>query len=199
LKGIYNDLSGQLKGSKIRNMDRDSASKKFIINTYTDRDPGSYYLYEPDNKKLTKIGDTNPGLTPEELCAMEPVTFKAGDGMQINGYLTLPLNKAKTNLPVVVLPHDGPWGRDSWAYNSEVQFLANRGYAVFQVNYRGSTGYGKAFYSAGFKQVGGKMQQDITDGVKWLIAQKIANPKKIAIMGGGFGGFSALYGVAFAS
>ncbi|MBE9667480.1 S9 family peptidase [Mucilaginibacter boryungensis] len=197
IEHIYNDLSNQLKGSKIRITDRDSAEKKFIINTYTDRDPGSYYLCEPAIKKLTKIGETNPGISPDELCAMQPIAFKARDGMLINGYLTLPQNKDKTNLPVVVLPHDGPWNRDSWRYSSEVQFLANRGYAVFQVNYRGSTGYGKAFYSAGFKQVGGKIQDDITDGVKWLIAQKIANPKKIAIMGGGFGGFSALYGASF--
>lgn len=96
------------------------------------------------------------------------------------------------------MPHDGPFGmRNTWSYNSEVQFFANRGYAVLQVNYRGSAGYGKDFYSAGFKEVGGKIQQDITDGVNWLIAQKIANPKKIAIYGRGFGGFSALYGISF--
>ncbi len=99
---------------------------------------------------------------------------------------------------MVVLPHDVPWRtRDVWGYSDEVQFLANRGYAVFQVNYRGSSGYGKAFYTAGFKQVGGKMQDDITDGVNWLIGKNIANPKKVAIMGAGFGGFSALYGVSF--
>lgn len=197
IKQIYHDLSEQLPGGKIRIIDRDSTEKKFIINTYTDRDPGSYYLYEPDQKKLTKIGDTNPAIKPDELCAMQPIAYKASDGLVINGYLTLPQGKGETNLPVVVMPHNGPWRRDGWGYSAEVQFLASRGYAVFQMNYRGSTGYGKAFYSAGFKQVGGKMQQDITDGVKWLVAQKIANPKKVAIMGGGFGGFSALYGIAF--
>lgn len=197
IKQIYNDLNAQLKGNRIKILDRDSAERRFIINTYTDRDPGSYYLYEPGLKKLTKIGDNNPGISPSELCPMQPVSFKASDGLMINGYLTLPRDKGKTNLPVVVMPHGGPWRRDSWRYSSEVQFLANRGYAVFQLNYRGSTGYGKAFYSAGFKQVGGKMQQDITDGVKWLIAKKIANPKKIALMGAGFGGFSSLYGVSF--
>lgn len=197
IKHIYHDLNEQLPGGKIKITDRDSAEQKFIINTYTDRDPGSYYLYEPKQKKLTKIGDTNPAIKPEELCVMQPILFKARDGLKIYGYLTLPQDKGKTNLPVVVLPHNGPWRRDSWGYSAEVQFLANRGYAVFQLNYRGSTGYGKAFYSAGFKQVGGKIQDDITDGVKWLISKKIANPKKIAIMGGGFGGFSALYGVAF--
>ncbi len=118
--------------------------------------------------------------------------------MTINGYLTLPQGTKKTNLPVVVMPHDGPFNQSFWwGYNPEVQFLANRGYAVFQINYRGSTGFGKAFHSAGFKEVGGKIQQDITDGVNWLINNKTANPKKIAIFGGGFGGFSALYGVSF--
>lgn len=117
--------------------------------------------------------------------------------MDINGYLTLPLGTKTTDLPVVVMPHDGPFSHTGWGYNPEVQFLANRGYAVFQVNYRGSTGFGKAFHSAGFKEVGGKIQQDITDGVNWLIANKTANPNKIAIFGGGFGGFSALYGVSF--
>jgi len=197
IKHIYHNLNQLLPGGKIRIIDRDSAEHKFIINTYTDRDPGSYYLYDPKQQKLTKIGDTNPAIKPEELCAMKPVSFKARDGLVINGYLTIPQGKGKTNLPVVVMPHDGPWRRDSWGYSAEVQFLANRGYAVFQLNYRGSTGYGKAFYSAGFKQVGGKIQDDITDGVKWLISQKIANAKKIAIMGGGFGAFSALNGVAF--
>jgi dipeptidyl aminopeptidase/acylaminoacyl peptidase len=128
---------------------------------------------------------------------MKPVSFKASDGMTITGYLTLPLGTKETGLPLVVMPHDGPFNHTFWGYNQEVQFLANRGYAVFQVNYRGSTGFGKAFYSAGFKEVGGKIQQDIADGVNWLIKNKTANPNKIAIFGSGFGGFSALYGLSF--
>jgi dipeptidyl aminopeptidase/acylaminoacyl peptidase len=197
IKNIYDKLAAELKGNEIEITDRDSAENKFIIISYTDRNPGSYYLYEKKKEKLTKLGDINPHLKPDELCAMQPISYKASDGMTINGYLTLPLGQATTNLPLVVIPHDGPFSRTSWGYNSEVQFLANRGYAVFQVNYRGSTGFGKAFYSAGFKQVGGKIQQDITDGVNWLIQNKVANPKKIAIFGGGFGGFSALYGLSF--
>jgi dipeptidyl aminopeptidase/acylaminoacyl peptidase len=197
IKSIYNKLSAELNGNEIEIADRDSAENKFIIITYTDRNPGSYYLYEKNIGKLTKLGDINPNLKPEELCTMQPISYKASDGMTINGYLTLPLGSATTNLPLVVMPHDGPFGHNSWGYNPEVQFLANRGYAVFLVNYRGSTGFGKAFYSAGFKEVGGKIQQDITDGVNWLIQNKTANPKKIAIFGGGFGGFSALYGVSF--
>jgi dipeptidyl aminopeptidase/acylaminoacyl peptidase len=197
IKHIYDKLSRELKGNEINIADRDSAENKFIITTYTDRNPGSYYLYEKNTEKLTKLGDINPDLKPAELCVMQPISYKAGDGMTINGYLTLPLGSKTTNLPLVVMPHDGPFSHTGWGYNPEVQFLANRGYAVFQVNYRGSTGFGKAFYSAGFKEVGGKIQQDITDGVNWLIQNKIANPKKIAIFGGGFGGFSALYGVSF--
>ncbi|MDB5132137.1 MAG: hypothetical protein JWR02_1886 [Mucilaginibacter sp.] len=197
IEDIYDKVLNNLKGNEVDITDRDSAENKFIINIYTDRNPGSYYLYEGSIGKLTKLGDINSNLRSEELCAMRPVSFKASDGMDISGYLTFPLNENKANLPVVVMPHDGPFNHSVWGYDPEVQFLANRGYAVFQVNYRGSTGFGKAFHSAGFKEVGGKIQQDITDGVKWLIRNKTANPKKIAIFGRGFGGFSALYGVSF--
>jgi len=196
IQHLYSKLGELLKGNEVRVVDRDSSENKFILYTYTDRSPGTYYLYEANTCKLTKLGDTNPSLIPTELCVMQPVAYKARDGLTINGYLTMPLGNKKTNLPVVVMPHDGPWARDTWGYDEQVQFLANRGYAVFQMNYRGSTGYGKAFRSAGYKQVGGKIQDDITDGVHWLIDRKIANPKKIAIFGGRFGGFSALYGLS---
>jgi len=197
-KNIYAKLSATLKGDEIYITDRDSAEKMFVVRTYTDRNPGSYYLYEKNDGKLTKLGDENSELKEDELCIQQPVSFKASDGMIINGYITLPQGIKKNNLPVVVMPHDGPFNQSfGWGYNAEVQFLANRGYAVFQINFRGSTGFGKAFHNAGFKEVGGKIQQDITDGVHWLIKNKIANPKKIAIFGGGFGGFSALYGVSF--
>lgn len=197
---IYNNLvkHNELSGNEINIMSADSAEDKFIVGTNTDRNPGSIYLYESKTDKLNLLAD-NSTIQPDQLCTMKPVSYKASDGMLINGYLTLPQGDS-TNLPVVVMPHDGlvvPFNRDSWGYNPDVQFLANRGYAVFQVNYRGSIGYGKAFYSAGFKEAGGKIQQDITDGVNWLITNKIANPKKIAIFGRGFGGFSALYGVSF--
>ncbi|WCT12929.1 alpha/beta hydrolase family protein [Mucilaginibacter jinjuensis] len=195
---IYNNLIKQLPGNDVKVADRDSAEEKFIISTSTDINPGSFYLYESNNQKLTKLGDVNSDIKPEELCSMKPVSFKASDGLTIKGYLTLPQGEKKTNLPVVVLLlRNNLWSRTSWGYNAETQFLANRGYAVFQINYRGCVGYGKAFHSAGFKQVGGKVQQDITDGVHWLIKQKIANPKKIGIFGSGFGGFSALYGMSF--
>jgi dipeptidyl aminopeptidase/acylaminoacyl peptidase len=199
MENIYNNISQKLKCNVVRIVDKDTAEKRFIINTYTDRDPGSFYLYERDGQKLTKLGSINTGINPADMCPMKPISYKASDGTLINGYLTMPKGRDSTNLPVVVMPHDWPYptSRNSWGFNPEVQFLANRGYAVFQVNYRGSTGYGKAFRNAGFKQAGGKIQQDITDGTHWLIDNKIADPKKIAIFGGGFGGFSALYGVSF--
>ncbi|HVW14872.1 MAG TPA: prolyl oligopeptidase family serine peptidase [Mucilaginibacter sp.] len=198
IKSFYDTLSRQLHASEINIVGRDTAENKFVIFTYSDRNPGTYYLYEKNNNKLTRLGDINSSIKPGELCEMRPIAFRSRDGLTINGYLTLPQGSKTTNLPVVVMPHDGPWrSRNNWGYSDEVQFLANRGYAVFQVNYRGSTGYGKAFLNAGFKQAGGKIQDDITDGVLWLISQKIANPKKIALFGGGFGGFSALYGISF--
>ncbi|OCX51043.1 hypothetical protein BEL04_20210 [Mucilaginibacter sp. PPCGB 2223] len=197
IKAIYNDLLAKLPGNEVRIVDRDSTEDKMIINAYSDRNPGAYYLYTKADKSLVKLADMNADINPADLCEMKAISFKAGDGMVINGYLTLPQNTGGENLPVVVIPHNDAWKRNSWGYSAEVQFLANRGYAVFQVNHRGSAGYGKAFFSAGFKQAGGKMQQDITDGVNWLIDQKIANPKKIAIYGAGFGGFSALYGASF--
>jgi len=197
LKSVYDDLAQQLPGSEIDVNDKDSSETHFLISTYNDRDAGSSYLYSAADKKLTKLSNQTATINPSELSEMKPVSFKASDGTLINGYLTLPLNRAAQNLPIVVIPHDDPWRRDTWGYSAGVQFLANRGYGVFQVNHRGSTGYGKAFYSAGFKQEGGKMQQDITDGVKWLINQKIANPKQIAIYGSRFGGFSALFGASF--
>jgi len=197
---VYKNLlkHSELIGNELDVTASDSAENKFIVNTYTDRDQGSIYLYETKGDKLTLLND-NSDIQPDQLCAMKPVSYKTGDGMTIHGYLTLPQGDS-TDLPVIVMPHDGlvvPFSRDSWRYNADVQFLANRGYAVFQVNYRGSTGYGKAFYKAGFKQAGGKIQDDITDGVNWLIANKIADPKKIAIFGNGFGGFSALFGLSF--
>jgi dipeptidyl aminopeptidase/acylaminoacyl peptidase len=196
-KALYQELSKLLNGYEVNVTDRDTAENKFIVQTFTDRSRGAVYLYERRQKKLTKLVD-NSTIKPELLCEKKPIHYTTNDGLAINGYLTLPLVNDKTNLPVMVIPHEGPFGqRDRWDYNADVQFFANRGFAVLQVNYRGSSGYGKYFYSAGFKEVGGKIQQDIADGVNWLIANKIADPKRIAIYGRGFGGFSALHAVSF--
>jgi len=188
----YSKIDQLLPGTEWRIMDKDKADNVFVIRTFTDRNPGSYYLYIANENKLKKLADINSSIKEDEMSDMKPISYASRDGLTINGYLTLPKNKKPNNLPVVVLPHNGPGGRNTWGYNADVQFLANRGYAVLQVNYRGSSGYGKSFYAAGFKQWGNKIQEDINDGVKWLIQQKIANPKRIAIYGNGFGGYIAL-------
>jgi len=191
-KLLYQKIDQLLPNTESRILDRDKSENVFVIRTFTDRNPGSYYLYIASIGKLKKLSDINSSIKEEQMCEMKPISYSSRDGMKINGYLTLPLNKAAKNLPIVVVPHNGPGQRNTWGYNAEVQFLANRGYAVLQINYRGSAGYGKNFYAAGFKQWGGKIQDDIDDGVKWLINEKVANPQRIAIYGSGFGGFIAL-------
>ena len=191
-KLAYSQIDQLLPGTEWVIMDKDKSDKVFVIRTFTDKNPGSYYLYTAADHKLKKLTDMSPSIKPEDMNGMSPICFKSRDGLTINGYLTLPKDKKATNLPVVVFPHNGPKTRNSWGYNAEVQFLANRGYAVLQINYRGSNGYGKSFYAAGFKQWGDKVQEDVNDGARWLIAQKIADPKRIAIYGNGFGGYIAL-------
>ena len=189
---FYQKLDQLLPNTELKILDGDQNENVFVIRTFTDRNPGSYYLYIADKGTLKKLSDNNSAIKEEQMCEMKPISYIARDGLKINGYLTLPLNKDPKNLPVVIVPHNGPGQRNTWGYNAEVQFLANRGYAVLQVNYRGSTGYGMSFHAAGFKQWGGKIQDDVDDGAKWLISEKIANPQKIAIYGSGFGGYIAL-------
>lgn len=195
VKSMFNKLEKLFPNTEIQVSSSDSAERKFIIRSYTDRNPGSFYQYTLGENKLVKLSDINSSLSVDDMSEMKPVSFKTRDSLTVNGYLTLPKGKAKKNLPVVVMPHGGPDSRNSWGYNSEVQFLANRGYAVFQVNFRGSKGYGKKFWIAGFKEWGGKMQDDITDGIRWLISEQIADSARIAIYGSSFGGFSALHGL----
>ncbi|MFM6975683.1 MAG: S9 family peptidase [Sphingobacteriaceae bacterium] len=194
---LFENFNKLLPHTEVRIADRSLAEDKFIIRTYTDRTPGAFYLYQTANGQLNKLSEINSAIKEDELCEMKPISYQAADGVTIQGYLTLPRGKNEKNLPVVVLPHGGPDNRNNWSYNAEVQFLANRGYAVFQVNFRGSKGYGKAFWSAGFKQWGGKIQQDISDGVHWLIKEGIADPKHIGIFGFSFGGYSALWGLCY--
>ncbi|MBB2146669.1 prolyl oligopeptidase family serine peptidase [Pedobacter sp. LMG 31464] len=193
-KILYQKLDKLLPKTESRIIDRDKNENVFVVRTFTDRNPGSYYLYSANSGTLKKLSDINSAINVEQMCEMKPISYIARDGLKINGYLTLPLNTSAKDLPVVVMPHNGPGLRNTWGFNAEVQFLANRGYAVLQVNYRGSTGYGKSFYAAGFKQWGAKIQDDVDDGVQWLINRKIANPQKIAIYGSGFGGYIALNG-----
>ncbi|MBN2484812.1 MAG: S9 family peptidase [Bacteroidales bacterium] len=196
-KTIYEDLQGQLPGYEVAISDLNKDEDKLIVRTYSDKSRGSYYFYDCSTKKLDKIAEISPWLKEENMADMEPVKYTSRDGLTIHGYLTLPKGRKPTNLPVVINPHGGPWYRDTWGFNPEVQFLANRGYAVLQMNFRGSTGYGKEFWLKSVKQWGRDMQNDITDGVNWLISEKIANKDKVAIYGGSYGGYATLAGLAF--
>lgn len=197
-KQFFDKIQSQLGNFTFNVTSLTKAEDKFMIRTYSDRSLGSYYVYDRTADKLTKITDIGPWLVEGELAEMVPVEYTSRDSVKISGYLTLPngytLETAK-DLPVVVNPHGGPWARDGWYFNPEVQFLANRGYAVFQMNFRGSTGYGRSFWEKSFKQWGLAMQDDITDGTKWLIDKGIANPKAIAIYGGSYGGYATLQGI----
>jgi len=169
----------------------------FIVRTISDISLGNYYLYNEQKDIVKHLANVSPWLRSEELCEMQPIQYKSSDGLTIHGYLTLPKNKKAENLPVIVNPHGGPWVRDTWRFNPEVQFLANRGFAVLQMNYRGSTGYGKKFMEAGFKQWGKKMQDDISDGVRYLISEGIADKSRVGIYGASYGGYATLAGLTF--
>lgn len=170
---------------------------KFIVSVSSDTVYGKYYYYDSITGDLTELATLSPWLKPEGLAEMHPISYKSRDGLTINGYLTLPKNQEAKDLPLIVNPHGGPWARDMWGFNPEVQLLANRGYAVLQVNFRSSTGYGKEFLQAGNKQWGLKIQDDITDGVQWAIDQGIADPKRIGIYGASFGGYATLAGITY--
>ena len=173
------------------------AEDKLIVRTYSDKSLGAYYFYDIIKDELTKIEDVAPWIDENDMCDMKPIQYKSRDGFTINGYLTLPKGKEAKNLPVVVNVHGGPWARDNWGFNPEVQFLANRGFAVLQMNFRGSTGYGREFWEASFKQWGQAMQNDVTDGAKWLTNEGIADKNRIAIYGGSYGGYATLAGLCY--
>ena len=194
---MWRDVEAKLPGYELAFTSSNRAEDKFIVAAFSDKTRGKRYLYDKATKKLDLIADVSPWLPENELADMKPIQYKSRDGLTINGYLTLPKGVAAKNLPVVINPHGGPWYRDAWGFNPEVQFLANRGYAVLQMNFRGSTGYGREFWAASFKQWGLKMQDDVTDGVQWLIKEGIADPKRVAIYGGSYGGYTTLAGLAF--
>ena len=194
---LQRDLERRLPGYEVRLAGCNLEEDKCLVRTFTDRSRGAYYFYDLKSKDFRKLADVSPWLNEQHLVPMKPIKYQSRDGLTIHGYLTLPKGVPPRNLPVVVNPHGGPWFRDSWGYNSEVQFLANRGYAVLQVNFRGSTGHGRKFWEASFKQWGKAMQDDITDGVKWLIKEGIADPKRVGIYGGSYGGYATLAGLTF--
>jgi len=196
-ENMFKAVEKKLPGYEIAFTSANKAEDKYIVATFNDKSRGKRYLYSKANNKLDFIADISPWLPEAELADMKPISYQSRDGLTINGYLTLPKGVAAKNLPVIVHPHGGPWARDEWRFNPEVQFLANRGYAVFQMNFRGSTGYGRKFWEASFKQWGKAMQDDVTDGVQWLIKEGVADPKRIGIYGGSYGGYTTLAGITF--
>ena len=196
-KSWFSKLETKLDGYEIGISGSNKAEDKLIVRTYSDKSLGAYYFYDIAKDELTKIEAVAPWIDENDMCPMEPIQYKSRDGFTINGYLTLPKGKEAKNLPVVVNVHGGPWARDNWGFNPEVQFLANRGFAVLQMNFRGSTGYGREFWEASFKQWGQAMQDDITDGAKWLTIEGIVDEKRIAIYGGSYGGYATLAGLCY--
>jgi dipeptidyl aminopeptidase/acylaminoacyl peptidase len=178
-------------------INRDDADKTWLVGFTSDHGPVPYYAYDRATKKATFLFTNRPTLEKYKLASMQPISFTSRDGLAIHGYLTLPVGVEPKNLPMVLNVHGGPWGRDGWGLNSEAQWCANRGYACLQVNFRGSAGYGKKFLNAGNREWGAKMHDDLIDAVNWAIKQGYADPKRVAIYGGSYGGYAALAGAAF--
>ncbi|MBD2412743.1 S9 family peptidase [Nostoc calcicola FACHB-389] len=176
---------------------RDLEDKNWLVAYNTDDGPVYYYAYNRESKTSTFLFSNKSKLEGLQLASMQPISYEARDGLTIHGYLSTPVGIPSQNLPTVLLVHGGPWVRDTWGLDPEAQWLANRGYAVLQVNYRGSTGYGKAFVNAGNREWAGKMHDDLIDAVNWLVQQGISDPQKIAIMGGSYGGYATLVGLTF--
>ncbi len=193
----YELLEKKLPGKQLGFGSHTNDEQQWLISASSDREPGETYLFNRRTKALTLQYRVRETLPRADLCEMKPVRYKSSDGLEIPGYLTLPKGVEAKSLPVLMFPHGGPWGRDYWGYNSLAQFWANRGYGVLEMNFRGSTGYGKKFLDAGNNEWGQKMQDDITWGVKYLVAQGIANPKRVGIIGGSYGGYATLAAVTF--
>lgn len=198
LKNLFEALRHKLPSGDIRLRDSSRDGKKWLVSVVQDTEPEAEYFYDAETEHLIRLDSRTTLIPAARLGRMKTVRYQARDKQMIPAYLTLPPGGAEFNLPVVVFPHGGPNMRNYWGYDARVQFFASRGYAVFQPNFRGSSGFGKAFQNAGNGQWGrGVMQDDISDGVTWLMERGIADPKRIAIVGGSYGGYAALAGLTF--
>lgn len=196
-QAMFDDLRRQLPGLEIDLQSATRDETRFIVAASSDRTQGTRYWYDRTSGRLVKLGDVAPWLPEAQMAPVKPVRIAARDGLVIPGYLTLPVGREPKNLACIVNPHGGPWARDAWGFNPEVQFLANRGFCVLQLNFRGSTGYGRRFWEASFGQWGLAMQDDLSDGVKWLVQQGIADPARVGIYGASYGGYATLAGITF--
>jgi dipeptidyl aminopeptidase/acylaminoacyl peptidase len=193
----YRWVEKQFPGQEIRVVSSTQDEQKWLVMAVADTEPGKTVLFDRKTKTITPQYTLWDKIPRESLAEMKPVSYKSSDGLEIPAYLTLPRGVPAKNLPAIVLPHGGPWGRDEWGYNPLAQFFANRGYAVLQPNFRASTGYGRKFLDAGNLEWGRKMQDDLTWGVKYMVAEGVADPKRVGIMGGSYGGYATLAGAAF--
>jgi dipeptidyl aminopeptidase/acylaminoacyl peptidase len=187
----------KLSDGDVAALSSDESGQRWIVSFTHDREPGLTYFYDHETGESRLLFRPYPHLDPEALAPMTPITIPSRDGLDLHGYLTLPVGVEPEGLPMVLLVHGGPWARDAWQFNPEVQLLANRGYAVLQVNFRGSTGYGKAFVKAGIGEFAGKMHDDLIDAVNWAVDQGYADRDRVAIFGGSYGGYATLVGVTF--
>ncbi|TFV56132.1 S9 family peptidase [Mycobacterium sp. PS03-16] len=187
----------KLSDGDLGRLSSDESGRRWVVGFNHDRDPGATYLYDHDTGESRLLFRPLPHLDPEALAPMRPVTITSRDGLELQSYLTLPVGVEPKNLPLVLTVHGGPWYRDSWGFDAGVQMLANRGYAVLQVNFRGSLGFGKAFLKAAVGEFAGKMHDDLIDGVNWAVEQGYADPDRVAIFGGSYGGYATLVGVTF--
>lgn len=196
MKTLHTNLQKALKGSNVWIGSYARDHSRMLVWAGSENDPGVWYLYHAKERRLDLFYVEKPKLVPEQMAKPRPITYTARDGIEIKGYLTLPPGREPKNLPLIVLPHGGPYGvRDKLRFDTEAQFLANRGYAVLQPNFRGSSGYGEEFELLGDGQIGRKMQDDLDDGMDWTIAQGIADPKRVCLVGSSYGGYAALWGV----
>jgi dipeptidyl aminopeptidase/acylaminoacyl peptidase len=193
---MYKSLIASFPGQVVSITSQTNDGKKYIVYVRSDINPGQFYLYNKEQGELKYLSSTFPNIKSKELSKMLPFNFKARDGVELHGYLTLPKGKESKNLPLIVNPHGGPHGpRDRWGYNPEIQLLANRGYAVLQVNFRGSGGYGRKFEESGYEKWGREMQDDVTDATLWAVNQGYADKERLCIYGGSYGGYAAIQGV----
>ena len=192
-QGINQALPGTI--NSFTSVTRDES--KTIVTAWNSTQPPKYYLYDRAKSSLEELVASQPWVNPDEMAPMQSVQYTARDGLKINGYLTLPKGSDGKNLPFIINPHGGPQARDGYGYSPETQFLANRGYAVMQINFRGSVGYGMDFVDAGNRQWGLKMQDDITDAVAWAVREGIADPERVCIYGGSYGGYAAMAGLTY--